>query len=888
MLSHVIEDCLAGRTTSSIRPFIWYGGESCEKLAKEIEAVKAANIDEFVLENRGGDWFCTERWWKVMDCALQTAERLGMRVWLLDDSHVNTGSANGTLKLPENAKFRPQNLRIEAADVAGPLCGGALMVPNHTDKEKVVSVSAFRRDEGTGHCIGEPLVFTELHDDICLVDLPAGLWRVFFVMTADPGRVGLFANYITMLSPESCRHLIDEVHEKIYTHYAKYFGNTFAGFFTDEPAFGNCDGQYGYDSCDHRMGQLRRLYPWWDTMPELLARKVGLTTAETMAKLPALWDDVDGASDLFRVAYMDVITDLWRKNFSRQLGDWCHAHKVEFIGHVLEDGGSHMRMGWGCGHFFRSMEGQDMAGLDVVLNQIVPGFLTIKHVTNSAQKEYDSVFYHYTLAKLGASLAHLTPHMRNRAMCEVFGAYGWTLGLPLMRAILNHFLANGVNQYTPHAYSMHLPSRRRDDRDEGDNAPPGYCKIHMAPSFYMGGLNPQYRQFGELMAYLRRCSHLISEGVHQADVALFYAAEADWANCKARSMDDVAMTLSRNGIDFDFIPSDALHGQATVKNKRLVIGEEDYAALIIPMAETYPEQLLRLFAFMAEQGLPVIFTDAFPQRCERPNAELSALLATMNVSPLEELPSLIHNRFGTRLQICNDEISPNFRYYGVRQNDGNLLYLCYNDGMSLLETHVGCGKSCCTIYHPWKNIVYRARNDRRGFCIKLQPQELLAVCFSDSTDEILPEYPYEAPTFRELPLRYDIYMRENTEKEFRLLRSDSKPVNLLREEKLYGGCAEFRYETVWERDGDDDAQWLRIPCAGDCAELWVNGQYCGLELGPDCRFFIGGKLHQGQNRIVILTADNPAYFDRNMKEGFVYGTKLPMPPHGFCGDIQIG
>ena len=110
----------------------------------------------------------------------------------------------------------------------------------------------------------------------------------------------------------------------------------------------------------------------------------------------------------------------------------------------------------------------------------------------------------------------------------------------------------------------------------------------------------------------------------------------------------------------------------------------------------------------------------------------------------------------------------------------------------------------------------------------------------------------------------------------------------MREEKLYGGCAEFRYETVWERDGDDDAQWLRIPCAGDCAELWVNGQYCGLELGPDCRFFIGGKLHQGQNRIVILTADNPAYFDRNMKEGFVYGTKLPMPPHGFCGDIQIG
>ena len=326
MMKQEIQDCLEGKNGSYIRPLLWYAGEDVKLLEREIRAIREAGIREFILENRGGDWFCTEHWWKVMECALRTAEELGMRVWMLDDSHVNTGSANDSLAREENARFRPVNLRVEVADFVGPLTAGALMVPKHTAQEKVLSVSAFRRDEETGQAIGDPIVLTDkLTDDLCLVDLPSGIWRVYFVLTADPSCVGLFANYITMLSRESCRHLIDEVHEKIYAHFARYFGNTFAGFFSDEPAFGNCDGQYGYDSCDHRMGQLRRLYPWWHDMSARLASQTDMTEDQVMAWLPALWDDVQNMSARLRIAYMDVITALWRDNFSRQIGDWCDA-----------------------------------------------------------------------------------------------------------------------------------------------------------------------------------------------------------------------------------------------------------------------------------------------------------------------------------------------------------------------------------------------------------------------------------------------------------------------------------------------------------------------------------------------------------------------------------
>ena len=71
---------------------------------------------------------------------------------------------------------------------------------------------------------------------------------------------------------------------------------------------------------------------------------------------------------------MDEMTGLVRTCFSGQLGSWCEAHGVEYIGHIIEDDNAHTRMACSIGHYFREMEGQHMAGIDVVHHQIVPGF----------------------------------------------------------------------------------------------------------------------------------------------------------------------------------------------------------------------------------------------------------------------------------------------------------------------------------------------------------------------------------------------------------------------------------------------------------------------------------------------------------------------------------
>lgn len=891
MISQKISDCLSDRTGSYLIPLLWFTGESAEQVKKEMDAIRRAGITEFIFENRGGDWFCTEPWMRLFEEILQYAAVCGMRVWLLDDSHVNTGSANDSLKRPENAPFRPQCLRIELMDVAGPVSAGAVFLPEHTAAERILAIAAYRRNEQNGECSGVPIDLSgNIRDGLCMIDLPEGVWRIYFVMTADPARQGMFANYITMVSASSCRHLIDEVHGKIYERFSAYFGTVFAGFFSDEPAFGNCDGQYGDDYAEHRMGQLRRLYPWSVEVARALAAECRMSENGLLLRLPALWDAISPGGVALRLAYMDLITRLWRENYSCQLGDWCEQHGVEYIGHVLEDEGAHMRTGWGCGHFFRAMAGQHMAGIDTVLGQTIPGISSIPHALNQGTQLKNTLFYQYTMPKLAVSLARLNPRMHGRSVCEIFGAYGWNAGLPFMRAILNFYLASGVNHYIPHAYSMCLPEvfRRNAEerRNNGGFTPPGYCMSYLAPAFYAGGFNPQYGIFCKLMRYAQRVCHLLAGGEHLTDVAVFYNAEGDWVNQGVTtSLDEVCAALTRGGFDYDILPADTLMHDAGVEDFRLRAGKASYGALIVPGSTVLPEKLLERFEILAAQGVPLLFAGVLPERTEEPDSPaIASLPGSLCAVPVPALAERLGGICPKRLRIS--PAVPDLRSFGMRGEDGAICYFFCNEGRTDARFLIAATENA-VLYDPWKNRLFRLPAGQDGIRLTVRVQELLVVIFNRDEPD-LPLFQSGEKRMRELPLRYRISLREAGDSgSFRAVRENSGAVNLTVNENLTRFCGEIRYEAEFDWS-DASAETLVIPECGDCAELWLNGDYCGAEIGPHCRFEIGGKLKPGRNTLLIQTMDNPAYADRPTDSaGVLCGRALPLSKHGFTGGVFV-
>ena len=317
-----IEQCLSDQYGSYIIPFLWLHGEPQERIREEIVAIYNSGIRELCAESRPYENFCKEQWWEDFGFILKTAKELGMRVWLPDDKKFPTGYANGYLADPKLAHLRKKQIREAQSEVLGPMRKAKIYVGGWLKKpcERIVSVTAFR------HCDAAEQL--DPHSAIDLMsylnesgmiywDVPDGAWRVCVMIETDANvpESSILNYYVDMLNPESCRAMIEAVYEPNYRHFKEYFGNTFAGFFSDEPGFCNRRGTYA-----DKLGLMHNVYPWRADLPKLIADSAQTDEATVALWMPAMWEDLGEATALIRSHYMEVITKLYRDNLTLMLG----------------------------------------------------------------------------------------------------------------------------------------------------------------------------------------------------------------------------------------------------------------------------------------------------------------------------------------------------------------------------------------------------------------------------------------------------------------------------------------------------------------------------------------------------------------------------------------
>ena len=168
-----------------------------------------------------------------MDIAVHTAEKLGMKLWLLDDLCFPTGYANGAIekKYPE---LRHWHIAEFAMDVAGPMDGAKVLLQSdieHKNEEFILSVVAFPRHKNRTDWTNGIDLTDHVRGDFLYWDVPEGLWTVLSISKTRAG--GERPNYIDMMNPNSVDKLIEAVYEPHYARYKDYFGKTFAGFFSE-------------------------------------------------------------------------------------------------------------------------------------------------------------------------------------------------------------------------------------------------------------------------------------------------------------------------------------------------------------------------------------------------------------------------------------------------------------------------------------------------------------------------------------------------------------------------------------------------------------------------------------------------------------------------------
>ena len=816
-MNRTIQALLEGREDNHILPFFWQHGEDEKTLRHMMAVIHGANCGAVCIESRPHPDFCGDKWWQDMDVILDEARQRGMKVWILDDSHFPTGYANGalahkpdslcrqgiflnTLDLPEAAGTYVLDLRAEGLMRAPEKKPANAMEerwfsrpPARVFGDDRILRAGYERNGSVQDMTGR------LNGETLRIDKEAGPARLKLLVVSR--NAGCHRDYINMTDRESVRVLLDAVYEPHWQHYARDFGSTIAGFFSDEPELGN--GRL-YEK-GNLLGNDMDL-PWGRELEKEMRERLG---PDWTRQLEKLWEKgTDPETARVHALYMDVLTRLVQQNFSEQVGAWCRAHHVMYIGHVIEDDGQHCRTGTSLGHYFRGLSGQDMSGIDDIGGQVLPQGEDEPRV-NVMRQTRNGCFYHYGLAKLAQSAAALETRKQGRAMCEIFGNYGWSEGVRLEKYLADHFLVRGINYFVPHAFT----GRAFPDPD---------CPPH----FYAQGHHPQYRHFGKLMQYMNRAAMLTSSGRHCVPAAVLYHGEAEWCDQQAMPFEEPLRALYDAQIDCHVVPADMLR-DASAENGRFSINGQAWHVMVVPGSASLCEHAAEGLDKLANAGVPVWFVGRRPGFVSETGRALPEALNACPVIPLSSLAEM-----AKALAVPRPVITPENNRIRVLEIMGDTpLLMLVNEGTENWTGEITPSMQADMWYRydAWENRCTPVDVREHAVCLTVEP--LKSVFLVSGTCDALSGNCPEAG--EEIPLSH--WQRSTCEALEYPAFGESVAVHVPDGDRLAEEMPEFsgfvRYECSFTMDAASDLV-LEIADAQEGVEVFLDGVSAGIQIAP--------------------------------------------------------
>ena len=830
-----IKEIMNNNGGNYLAPFLWLHNEDDALIVRELTRIHDSGIGAVCIESRTHEEFCRDDWWSDVRLILDTCKRLGMKLWILDDKHFPSGWANGIFE-EKYKHLQPKNITEQHLDVVGPVTDGSILIREWKmlPDDEVAAVIALRRLPGEQVYSGEAIDLTAgLAHDRCYFDLPEGFWTIVILLRSQSDMHPHHRIFCDKMNPAAVDAYIAEVYEPHYAHFADEFGDTLLGFFADEPGFMNNTARERLT----KMGTRFAGFPWHETVAESLKQRWGDALYPMLCRI--WFDFADGSAEKAREAYMDTITAAYRDNFCGKIGRWCEEHGVMYIGHIIEDNGSHRATGVGAGHYFRSLEGQHMAGVDVVLHQIIPGLTEISNTGSVSYMQMENKLYHYILAKMASSAAHTEAKKQGRAMCEIFGAFGWAEGTVMMKYLADHFLVRGVNYYVPHAFSP-----KENDTD---------CP----PNFYNSGKNPQYKYFRRIMEYMNRMCALTNGAIHVPTCAIVYDAELEWTNKTFTDNTDIAKTLYDAQLDYDIIPFDRL---------------DDIDETGTICGETYPIILLPSAAYISEEN----------------RAKLARL--GNRVVPVGEggipLGQLVHFMEAYRdITVSADEPFIRAAHY---EKDGAPVWMLYNENITkTVEPDIrlrGFDGGDYVLYDAFENTAVRRHSEDGTIRLTLAPYHALVLLPGDSTDFADRPLVCEAVRGEESTpaLTWDIALcREQALPDYKFWKTTDTLASVTGRDALPDFTGNMRYRTTLHLTKSARTV-LDLGEVGETAEVYLNGKCAGVRLVPPYRFDLTELAKDGENTLEVIVANTCTFEQRDN-----FSRYLLIRPSGLLGPVKL-
>lgn len=401
-------------------PF-WFWNDKLDedKIISQINEMNDKGVNGFVIHPRIGlpreIQYMSGEFLYYVKCAVQEADRLGMKVILYDEGMYPSGSAHGMV-VENNPEFATRGIRIEES-----LNKKALLENN----EKVVCTLIAKKsdngalEENSISIYGDeklPEKYAFLH---IIEGFTYGTIRGIHIGEDDWENPPRSAD---ILNTDSVAEFIRLTHYKYYDTLAEYFGKTIIGIFVDEP------------SVLGRAGD-PRMKPWTKGFEKKLCE-----AQFSLDDLPGLWYEVGDRTSDIRKKYSNIVENQLIESFYKPIYNWCEQHNISLIGHPAASGDI------GLLNYFH------IPGQDLIFRRIAP------------ENETSLVGVDSTQAKCSSDAARHSNRRRNVNECFACGGKNgveWSFNADDMKWTMDWLFSRGVNMLIPHAffYSLDGPLR---------------------------------------------------------------------------------------------------------------------------------------------------------------------------------------------------------------------------------------------------------------------------------------------------------------------------------------------------------------------------------------------------------------------------------------------
>jgi len=306
---------------------------------------------------------------------------------------------------------------------------------------------------------------------------------------------------------------------------------------------------------------------WADDLAEQFMRRKGYDLFEA---LPAMFQDVGPKTVKYRLDFMDVKMQLAQQRYFIPIFQW-HWSRGKIYGC---DQGSRGRNPLEFGDYFSAVRWYTAPG----------------HDTPGGRADLIK-------GKVSSSIAHL--YRRPRVWLEGYHSLGWgATPERLMFATRENYLY-GCSLLNLHGlyYTTH--------GSFWEWAPPCH-------HFRM----PYWEHMGVFLKYFERLSYLMSQGVHQCDIAVLYPVAPSQAGLGGREATEAAFaagtTLMNRGYDFIFMDFESL-ARAEIRDRQLHVADASYRVLVLPAMRAVRWSTLQKAREFFRSGGIVIARGALPE-----------------------------------------------------------------------------------------------------------------------------------------------------------------------------------------------------------------------------------------------------------------------------------